>query len=46
MYEPRCSSIAGRHIHAGDFHVADPGSTHSVSLSERGCVLLIVEGNA
>ena len=36
--------IAGRHIHAGDFHVADPGSTHAASLSERGCVLLIVEG--
>jgi len=36
--------IAGRHIHAGDFHVADPGSTHAVSMSERGCVLLILEG--
>lgn len=38
--------IAGRHIHAGDFTMADRGSTHTHAWSDHGCVLLIVEGRA
>lgn len=38
--------IAGRHLHAGDFHLADRGSTHEGIASEQGCVLLIVESHA
>ena len=38
--------IAGRHIHGGDFHLADRGSTHAGIWSDQGCVLLIVEGHA
>jgi anti-sigma factor ChrR (cupin superfamily) len=37
--------IAGRRIHAGDFHLAEPGSTHDVASSEGGCLLLIVESH-
>ena len=29
-------------LHAGDFHHADPGTTHGVNYSEQGCTLLAV----
>ena len=35
--------IAGRDLHAGDFHLAADGSTHDDAYSEDGCLLLIVE---
>lgn len=38
--------IGGRHVGAGDFHLAEPGSTHDGIRSERGCLLLIVESHA
>ena len=37
--------IAGRHVHAGDFHLAERGTTHEVASSEGGCLLLIVESH-
>jgi anti-sigma factor ChrR (cupin superfamily) len=35
--------IAGRDIEAGDYHVADPGTTHDDAWTRDGCLLLIVE---
>jgi anti-sigma factor ChrR (cupin superfamily) len=35
--------VAGRHLHAGDYHRAAPGTVHDVTLSDTGCLLLIVE---
>jgi anti-sigma factor ChrR (cupin superfamily) len=38
--------IAGRHIHAGDYHRADRDSTHEAPATDGGCLLLIVESPA
>ena len=35
--------IGGRHLEAGDYHLALPGSAHDVVRSRGGCVLLVVE---
>jgi anti-sigma factor ChrR (cupin superfamily) len=35
--------IAGRDIQAGDYHLADHGTTHDDAWSREGCLLLIVE---
>ena len=33
-------------LHGGDFHHAEPGTTHGVNYSEKGCVLLAVLSKA
>lgn len=38
--------LAGRTLHAGDFHLAARGSAHEPIVSSTGCVLLIVEASA
>ena len=38
--------VAGRHLHAGDYHRADQHSTHDETASEGGCLLLFVESPA
>jgi anti-sigma factor ChrR (cupin superfamily) len=35
--------IAGRHLRAGDYSCAMPGSTHTETRSAGGCVLLIID---
>ena len=34
---------AGRRLHAGDYHLAPPGTTHDQLRTEGGCTFLIVE---
>lgn len=38
--------IAGRHLRAGDYSCAMPGSTHTETRSVGGCVLLIIDAPA
>ena len=38
--------IAGRHLRAGDFHLADRASVHEEPSTDGGCLLLIVESPA
>jgi anti-sigma factor ChrR (cupin superfamily) len=38
--------VAGRHIHAGDYHRAARGSVHEETRTDGGCLLLIVESPA
>jgi anti-sigma factor ChrR (cupin superfamily) len=38
--------VAGRHIHAGDHHRADAGTTHGETATDGGCLLLIAESAA
>jgi anti-sigma factor ChrR (cupin superfamily) len=35
--------VAGRHLHAGDYHRAAPGTAHEITRSDGGCLLLIIE---
>ncbi len=38
--------VAGRHLYAGDYHRAAPGTVHETIRSDGGCLLLIVEARA